>query len=99
MIFRRRTFADVISRQLDLFAADEADGMLAEVQQLKERYDRADREEAEDAYGDYTDAVEAVKDSLADMRDRFAATLDDGATERYEAAFENAARRRWRWLA
>jgi hypothetical protein len=98
-MFRRGAFRDVISRQLNVFAEDEADGMLAEVQQLKERYDQAERDEAEEAYGDYQDAIEAVKDWLADMRDRFATTLEGDAAERYERAFEDAARRRWRWLA
>ena len=87
----------MIGRQLDVFAEDEADGLLAEVQEMKRRYDAAERDEAEDAYGDYVDAIDAVKDALADMRDRFAATLDD--SEAYERAFEDAARRRWRWLA
>ena len=99
MILKRDPFRDVIRRQLDLFAGDEADGLLAEVAELKRRYDRADRDEAEEAYGDYMDGVDAVKDALADMRDRFAATLHGNAAERYEPAFEDAARRRWRWLA
>jgi hypothetical protein len=98
-MFRREPFRDVIRRQLDLFAEDEADGLLADVQELKRQYDRAERDEAEEAYGDYTDAVEAVKDSLAGMRDRFASTLDEEAAQQYEPAFEEAARRRWRWLA
>ncbi len=97
MIFRRNRFGDTISRQLDLFAEDEAHGLLADVQELDERYRRAEREEAEETYGDYADAVDAVKDALADMRDRFAATLDE--PEQYERAFEDAARKRWRWLA
>ena len=96
MILRRR-FADVIARQLDVFAEDEADGLLAEVEEMKERYDRADRADAEHAYGDYVDVIDAVKDALADMRDRYARTLEDPAD--YEQAFERAARRRWRWLA
>ena len=93
----RSAFRDVISRQLDIFAADEAAGLLAEVQEMKRLYDEADRDAAEDAYGDYVDAIDAVKDALADMRDRFAATLDD--PEKYERAFEDAARKRWRFLA
>jgi hypothetical protein len=32
------------------------------------------------------------------MRNRFASTLDDEAVEEYEAAFERAAMKRWRWL-
>ena len=66
---------------------------------MKRLYDSAEREDAEEAYGDYVDAIDAVKDALADMRDRFAATLDADAAEHYEPAFEDAARRRWRWLA
>ena len=98
MILRRR-FADVISRQLDVFAEDEAKGLLAEVTEMKQRYDDADRDGAEEAYGDYVDVIDAVKNALADMRDRFASTLDESAAETYEPAFENAARKRWRWLA
>jgi hypothetical protein len=98
-MFRREPFRDVIRRQLDLFADDEADGLLAEVAELKRRYDRAERDAAEEAYGDYMDTVDAVKDALADMRDRFAATLEEATADEYAPAFEDAARRRWRWLA
>ena len=97
MIVRRR-FADVIARQLDLFATDDRP-LLADVDQAKAAYDRAERHEAEHAYGDYVDAVDAVKDALAEARDRFAATLDRDTAEEYEAAFDRAVRKRWRWLA
>ena len=93
----RSAFRDVISRQLDIFAADEAAGLLAEVQEMKRLYDETDRDDAEEAYGDYVDAIDAVKDALAEMRDRFAATLEE--SEEYERAFEDAARKRWRFLA
>ena len=96
-MFGRSPFRDVISRQLDLFAADEQKGLLADVEETKRLYDEADRDDAEDAYGDHVDAIDAVKDALADMRDRFAATQDE--PEEYERAFEDAARKRWRWLA
>ena len=99
MIFRRNRFADTISRQLDLFTEDEAGGLLADLDEMKRRYDASDRDEAEESYGDYVDAIDAVKDALAEMRDRFAATLDERTGESYERAFEDAARRRWRWLA
>jgi len=98
-MFGRKRFSDVIPRQLDLFAEDEANGLLADVAEMKRRYDAADRDDSEEAYGDYVDAIDAVKDALADMRDRFAATLDEDAAEQYEPTFEDAARRRWRWLA
>jgi hypothetical protein len=96
-MFRRR-FSELVSSQLDVFAQDEAGGLLAEVHEMKGKYDRAEREGAEEAYGDYMDIVDAVKDALADMRRRFAQTLEGDAVEEYEAAFERAARRRWRWL-
>jgi hypothetical protein len=98
-VFGRSRFRDTISRQLDLFAEDEAHGLLADVQEMKRLYDGADRDNAEEAYGDYVDAIDAVKDALADMRDRFASTLDESAAEEYERAFEDTARKRWRWLA
>ena len=99
MILRRNRFRDTISRQLDIFAADEAHGLLAGVAEQKERYDHASREEAEDTYGDYVYAIDLVRDALADMRDKFAATLDEPLDEEYERAFEDTARKRWRWLA
>ena len=98
-MFGRSAFRAVISRQLDIFATDEADGLLADVEQMKRLYNEADRDDAEEAYGDYVDAIDAVKDALADMRDRFARTLEETAAEAYEPAFEDAARKRWRWLA
>jgi hypothetical protein len=92
----KRPFADLIGRQLDVFAEDEARGLLEEVREMKERYDNAPREEAEEAYGDYTDVVEAATEALADMRDRFARTLEDESVcERYEAAFNRAVKKRW----
>ncbi len=94
MIFRRGRFADVIARQLDVFAEDEA-ALLAECREKERAYDRAERDEAEEAYGDYADVVETATEALADMRDRFARTLDDASVEEYEAEFNRAVRRRW----
>jgi hypothetical protein len=94
-MFRRRRFGELIARQLDVFAADEAGGLLAEVREMKERYDGADRDEAEEAYGDYGDVVEAATEALADMRDRFKRTLDDAAADEYEAEFNRAVKKRW----
>ncbi len=59
-MFRRKRFADVIARQLDVFASDEAAGLLEEVREKKGKYERADRDEAEEAYGDYVDVVDAA---------------------------------------
>jgi len=42
--------------------------------------------------------LEAIADALADLRDRYAATLDDDTRESYEEAFDRAANRRFRSL-
>jgi hypothetical protein len=94
-MFRRGRFAELISRQLDVFAEDEANGLFEEVREKKELYDRAERDEAEEAYGDYTDVVEAATEALADMRDRFARTLDEDTAEEYQHAFNRAVKKRW----
>ena len=95
MIFRRKRFADVIARQLEVFAEDEANALFAEVREKKDIYDRADRSEAEEMYGDYVDVVEAATEALADMRYRFRATLDEATGEEYEEAFNRAVKKRW----
>ena len=93
MIFRRR-FADLIARQLDVFAVDEAT-LLAEVREAERAYNRAERDEAEEKYGDYVDVVETATEALADMRDRFSRTLDEPDAAEYEAAFNRAVKRLW----
>ena len=94
MIFRRRRFADLIARQLDVFAEDGTD-VFDEIRHRKELYDRAEREDAEELYGDYIDAVETGTEALADMRDRFKRTLDDDAADEYELEFNRAVKKRW----
>jgi hypothetical protein len=94
VMLRRNRFRDVIARQLDLFVEDEAD-LLEECRAKARLYESAPREEAEETYGDFVDAVEAATEALADMRDRFARTLGDGAAEEYEESFNRAVRRRW----
>jgi hypothetical protein len=91
---RRDPFRDVISRQLDLFVEDEAD-LLEEAREKSRAYERADREDREEAYGDWVDVVEAATEALADMRDRFARTLDEDTAETYEDSFNRAVRKRW----
>ena len=95
MRLRRSRFADVVRRQLDVFAEDEASGLFAEVREAKGRYDDAGRESAEESYGDYVDVVEAATEALADMRWRYASTLDEQSAEEYETEFNRAVRKRW----
>ena len=97
MILRRR-FADVISRQLDLFEHDYAE-LIRNCEQAERRYDRADRDEAEELYGDYMDLVDTGTEVLAELRDNYAATLDDDAADEYEAAFNRAVLKRLRRFA
>jgi hypothetical protein len=92
-VFRKRRFADVIARQLDLFVRDNLE-LLEECDAAELAYDRAAREEAEERYGDYQDLVETGTELLADLRDNFASTLDDAAAEEYEDAFNRAVARR-----
>ena len=94
MRLRRDPFRDVIARQLDLFVEDQAD-LLEDCRDKHRRYERADREDREEAYGDWSDVVETATEALADMRDRFASTLDDDAAEAYEDSFNRAVRKRW----
>jgi hypothetical protein len=93
MIFRR-PFADVVRRQLDLFAGEHA-GLIADVRAAERAYDRSERDEAEERFGDYSDLVETATEVLADLRDHFAATLDEDTAERYCDAFNRAVLKRW----
>ena len=93
MSFRRRRFADVISRQLDLFEREQR-GLIDDCIAAERAYDRADRDEAEERYGDYVDLVETGTEVLAEIRDHFAATLDETAADEYEEAFNRAVAKR-----
>jgi hypothetical protein len=92
-VFRRRRFADVISRQLDLFEREEAE-VIRECEELERAYNDAPRDEAEERYGDYVDAVETGTELLADLRDHFAMTLGADAWEAYEDEFNRAVGKR-----
>jgi len=93
VIFRRRRFADLIARQLDLFERDHVD-VIEEAHAKLALYNAAERDEAEELYGDYIDAVETGTEILADARDTYARTLDEDAAERYEREFNRAVAKR-----
>jgi hypothetical protein len=92
-VLRRSRFADVISRQLDLFERDEAE-LIRQCVEAERAYDRADRDDAETRYGDYVDLVESGTEALAELRWSYAATLDEGAGAEYEEAFNRAVKKR-----
>lgn len=94
MSFRRDRFGDLVRRQLDLFAEDEAE-LLREAEEAERAYDDADRDDAEEAYSDFQLVLESIADRLGDVRDAYAATLDEDAAEQYASSFERAARRRF----
>ena len=98
MRLRRARFVDAIDRQLDLFEREQR-GLIDDCIAAETAYNRADRDEAEERYGDYVDLVETGTEVLADLRDNFAATLDDDAAEEYVAAFNRAVLKRFRRFA
>lgn len=93
MSFRRNRFGELVRRQLDLFAEDEA-ALLEEAEEAERAYDAAERDDAEELYGDYQLVLESLAERLGELRDTYAATLDESAADEYAAAFERAARRR-----
>ena len=89
----RSRFGDLVRRQLDL-CEEEHRGDLEEVRERLALYGAGDRDEAEELYGDYVLVVDAVIDALDDLRDHYAATLDDAAADDYVRAFDRAAQKR-----
>ena len=92
-MFRRRRFADVVARQLDFFEREHA-ALIADCEAAERAYDRSERDEAEERYGDYMDLVDRATALLAELRDNYAAALDDDAADEYERAFNRAVAKR-----
>ena len=86
-------FAELIERQLDIFEQEDAD-FLARVEEAERDYDRADREDAEEVYGRFQELVEFGTETLAEMRDAYAATLEADSVDDYVAEFNTAVHRR-----
>ena len=93
-MLRRRRFNHVIDRQLGIFVDEDGD-LLDDVAAALARYHAADRDEAEELYGDYLLAAEAAAERLAELRDAYARTLEDGDADDYTDSFTRAAARRW----
>lgn len=94
MSFRRNRFAELVRRQLDLFAEEEA-ALLADAAEAERAYDAADREEAEEAFADFLLVLDTGRDRLDEIRTTYAATLEGDAALEYDAAFTRAARKRY----
>lgn len=97
-IGRRRRFREVVERQLDLFAEDRVE-LLAEATEADAAWTRAEAERSEELYGDYQLVVDAIGEALYDLREAYAATLDDAVADEYRSAFDRAARKRFGRLA
>ncbi len=94
----RGRFADVVNRQLELYASGEAD-LLEEAAVADAAWTNADRDESEELYGDYQLVVDALAERLLEIRETYASTLDESAASGYREAFSRAARKRYRAYA
>ena len=97
MIFRRGRFHELVKRQLDLFASETE--LLDEARAADAAWTRASADESEELYGDYHLVVDAIGERLYDIREAFAATLDDAPAEEYRNAFDRGARKRFGTLS
>jgi hypothetical protein len=88
-----RRFADLVERQLVLFASENA-GLIDDAEVALGAYNRAPRDEAEERYGDYLDLVETATDELVALRDNYARSLDEHAAEEYVEVFNRLVRKR-----
>jgi hypothetical protein len=89
----RGRFVDLVERQIALFTG-ENEGLIRDTQAALAAYNRAARDEAEERYGDYLDLVETGTDALVELRDNFAATLDEDSYEEYHEVFNRTVRKR-----
>jgi hypothetical protein len=96
MRLRRSRFQELVERQLDLFAEDEAE-LLEEAREADAAWTRASRDDSEELYGDYQLVADAVGERLYDLREGYAATVGD--PDEYRSAFDREALRRFRRLA
>jgi len=97
-MWRRGRFEDLVRRQLDLFAADEAE-LLEEAAAADSAWTNASADESEELYGNYQLVVDAVGDRLYEIRETYAASLDESTADEYRNAFDKAARKRFGGLA
>ena len=94
-MLRRKRFDDLIRRQLDLFAVDES-ALLDEARAADAAWTNASRDDAEELYGDYQLVVDAIGERLHEIREAYAASLDEPTADGYRAAFNRAAKKRFR---
>ena len=96
-MFRRSRFHELVERQLDLFASETE--LLEDAAEADSAWTEATAEESEDLYGDYQLVADAIGEALYEIREAYAASLDESASDEYRAAFDKAARKRFGRLA
>ncbi len=94
-MFGRGRFGDVVNRQLELFAVDQAP-LLEEAEEADAAWTSASREESEELFGDYQLVVDAIGERLYEIRETYAGTLDERTADEYREAFNRAALKRFR---
>ena len=94
MIFRRRhRFHELVERQLDLFESETE--LLAEADAADAAWTNAGADESEELYGDYQLVVDAIGESLYDIRETYARSLDERTAREYRIAFNRAVETRF----
>lgn len=69
------------------------------MREARERYRSADADEAEESYGEYADEIDWAAEELSEMRDAYAATLDDGIDDQYLREFSKVVHRAYPEIA
>jgi hypothetical protein len=94
-VLRRGRFDDLVRRQLDLFETDN-ESLFEEADAADAAWTSSAREETEELYGDYQLVVDQIAEQLLDVRETYAATLDEDTAETYRRMFNRIAVIRFR---
>ena len=93
MILRKERFRDLVARQLDLF--EEETGLLDEAAEADAAWTNATADDSPELCGDFQLVVDAIGGQLHDLRETYAASLDDDTADEYRSAFDRATRKRF----
>jgi hypothetical protein len=94
-VLGQKRFEDLLRRQLDLFEIDQ-EPLLEEADEADDVWTNAPREESEERFGEYQLIVDEIAERLLDVRETYAASLDERTAVQYRAAFNRAALKRFR---
>jgi len=94
-MFGGSRFREIVQRQLDIFAEDEA-ALLEEGNTADRAWTGAGRDESEELFGDYQLVVDAIGEHLYDIRESHAGTLGEAAVDEYRETFNRVALKRFK---